>query len=193
MLYEFHKDIQRLLAERKYPVQVRYHERFTRDTCREGHAIIVEHDTDSGDQLQPPRGAQGNPPKYFDRMIGAKATVYARSSLPNAHRGDHERECEKVIDAFTSAFKKWCTAGRVTTATVGKMGYVPPKPDEGPEVWSGVKYEIHFALPRGVYDREYAGEQNAGNANPTGAASGVANRTDASAPGYNPETGCDST
>lgn len=198
MLYEFCKEIRTLLAAQKYPVKVVFGpERVTRDKYNHGHVIVVEHD-ESGDLLFAPRGAQGNPPKVADRAIGTVATVYARSVLPNAHRGDHERECEKIVDAFTAAAAKWSSAARVPRIYPTRMGYAKPKPPPTgaavtPEVWPGVAYEIHFTLPRGVYDRTYVGEQNAGAARPTGAATGVANRTDASAPGVDPATGCDST
>jgi hypothetical protein len=192
MLYEFSKDIQAFLAEKKYPVKVRFGpERVTRDKYREGHAVVIEHDPDAGDQLSPPTGVSHNPRRLFDRKLGVKATIYARSSLPNAHRGDHERECEKIVDAFLSALYKWCAAGRVTAAAVSKMGF-PADPADGPEVWPGVAYEIFFGLPRGVYDREYVGEQNAGAGGPTGTPTGVGNTTVASAPGVAPATGCDS-
>ncbi len=88
---------------------------------------------------------------------------------------------------------KWGVAGRVGDLPVSKMGYVPAKPEDGPEVWPGLRYEIRFGLPRGVFDRDYVGEQNAGADGPTGAATGVANTTIATAPGVAPATGCDST
>lgn len=196
MLYEFCKDIRGFLAAKKYPVAVRHGpERITRETCREGHAVVFERDTDSGDQLTPPaarNGGPGEPPFLRAVVLGCKATIYARSVLPNAHRGDHERECEKIRDAVICAMYKWGVAGRVGDLPISKMGYVPAKPEEGPEVWPGLRYEIRFGLPRGVYDREYVGEQNAGAGGPTGSPAGVGNTTIATAPGAAPATGCDS-
>lgn len=193
MLYEFQKDIQVMLAARAYPVRVRYGpERLTRTHAAEGHSVVIEADTEAGDKLMAPRGGQGNPRKPRDLLIGAMATIYARSVLPNAHRGDHERECRKIVDALVSCFYEWGVRGRVGDLPVTKMGFIQPE-GEAKEVWPGAVYEIRFGLPRGVYDRTYVGEQNPGAARPTGAATGVANRTEASAPGVDPATGCDST
>jgi hypothetical protein len=191
VLYELHKDVQALLAAQKYPVKVRFGpERITRDKYREGHAIVIEHDTDAGDSFVAPRGLRTNPRRVRDHTQGAKATVYARSSLPNAHRGDHERECMKIVHAFVAAMYKWGAEGRVGDIPVSKAGYLAPT--GGPEVWPGVVYELRFTVACGVYDRTYVGEQNPGAPQPTGTATGVGNTTVASAPGVTPATGCDS-
>jgi hypothetical protein len=193
MLYELSKDLQALLAAKKYPVKVRFGpERVMRDKYREGHAIVIEHDPDAGDRLLAPPGAKHHSRMLRARVLGAKATIYARSSLPNAHRGDHERECEKIVDALTCAMYKWGAEAKVGDLPVSKMGFLAAPPD-GPEVWPGVVYEIRFGVPRGVYDRDYVGEQNAGAAGPTGAATAVGNTTVATVPGVAPATGCDST
>lgn len=196
MLYEFVKDVRGFLAAKKYPVEVRHGpDRVTRENCRGGFAVVFERDTDSGDTLGPAATRNvgpGLPPFLRAVTLGCKATIYARSSLPNAHRGDHERETEKIRDAVLCALYKWGVAGRVGDLPVSKMGYVAAKPEDGPEVWPGLQYEIRFGLPRGVYDREYVGEQNAGAGGPTGAATGVGNTTIATAPGVGPATGCDS-
>lgn len=195
MLYEFCKDIRGFLAAKKYPVAVRHGpDRVTREHYPTGHVVVFERDAASGDKLGPAETRNvgpGLPPFLRAVTLGSKATIYARSSLPNAHRGDHERECEKIRDAVLCAMYKWGVAGRVGDLPISKMGYV--ENTDKPEVWPGLKYEILFGLPRGVYDREYVGEQNAGAGGPTGSATGVGNTTVASAPGVIPATGCDST
>jgi hypothetical protein len=194
MLYEFAKDIRGFLAAKKYPVAVRHGpDRVTRELYPTGHVVVFERDAASGDKLGPPatrNEGPGLPPFLRAVVLGCKATIYARSSLPNAHRGDHERETEKIRDAVLCAMYKWGVAGRVGDLPVSKMGYVENA--DKPEVWPGLKYEIIFGLPRGVKDREYVGEQNAGAGGPTGAPTGVGNTTVASAPGVAPATGCDS-
>ncbi len=195
MLYEFHKEIAALLAAKGQPAAVRFGPE--RVSCERfpGQVIVIEHD-EAGDQLAPPAGFSRNPRRVADRMIGAQATIYARSSLPAAHRGDHERECEKVIDAFTVALVAWGVnvVKSPKGAPVSSMRYVKPKASDGselsPEVWPGVAYEIKFRVPRGVFERTFVAEQNPGNARPVGAATDVQNRTDATAPGQDPATGC---
>lgn len=192
MIYEVIKDLRGFLAAQKYPVTLRHGPERITPGKYPGHVIVLERDTESGDKLGPPLGSKTNPRLLRVVVLGSKATIYARSSLPNAHRGDHERECEKIRDALLCAMYKWGTEARAGDLPVTKMGYLPATPD-GPEVWPGVTYEIRFGLPRGVYDREYTREQHAGDPRPTGAATGVANRTEATAPGQDPATGCDST
>jgi hypothetical protein len=195
MLYEFHKEIAALLARKGQPAAVRFGPERVSRAKFPGQVIVIEHD-ESGDQLAAPQGISRNPRKVFDRMIGAQATIYARSSLPNAHRGDHERECEKIVDAFTVALYSWAVTvvKSPKSAPISGMRYIKPKDVDGseitPEVWPGVVYEIKFRVARGVYDRTYTAEQNPGAARPVGAATAVQNRTDATAPGYDPATGC---
>ncbi len=195
MLYEAAKAIQTLLSAQLYPVKVKYGpERIKRGAYPSGHVIVVERARDADDVLGPPKGVNQNPRRLFDIALACKATIYARSSLGGAHDGDHERETEKIRDAFLAALAKWHAGARAgTTAGIQVSGARFAAPEEGPEKWPGAVYELKFTIPRGVYDRAYVGEQNAGAARPTGAATGVGNTTVASAPGVTPATGCDST
>jgi hypothetical protein len=196
MLYEAAKQIQTLLSAQLYPVKVKYGpERIKRGHYPSGHVIVLERARDADDTLGPPKGINQNPRRLFDIALACKATIYARSSLGGAHDGDHEREAEKIRDAFLAALAKWYAGARAgTTAGVRfSGGRFKEATDEGPEKWPGAVYELRFAVPRGVFDRAYVGEQNAGAARPSGAATGIGNTTVASAPGVDPATGCDST
>lgn len=196
MLYEASKEIQALLVAQRYPVKVKYGpERIKRGQYPSGHVIVLERARDADDTLSAPKGVNQNPRRVFDIALACKATIYARSSLGGAHAGDHERETEKVRDAFLAALAKWYAGARAgTTAGIQVSGARFSAPEEeGPEKWPGAVYEMRFTIPRGVFDRAYAGEQNAGAARPTGTATGIGNTTIASAPGIDPATGCDST
>jgi hypothetical protein len=192
MLYEASKEIQTLLSAQLYPVKVKYGpERIKRGHYPSGHVIVLERARDADDTLGPPKGVNQNPRRLFDIALACKATIYARSSLGGAHDGDHERETEKIRDAFLAALYKWGAGARAGAIQVSGARFAAPT-EEGPEKWPGAVYELRFTVPRGVYDRAYAGEQNAGAARPTGAATGIGNTTIATAPGVAPATGCDS-
>lgn len=191
MIYEFTRTIQAFLTEKSYPVRVVF------DTgslgqakagAHRGHVVVIDHDA-AGDTLGPPVGAKRNPRLVRARMLGAKAEIYAKSSLPGAHRGDHERECEKIVDALIVAFYRWGVEGQVGDLPWTSGKYIPGKdaPDDPKEKWPGVCYQITFQLPRGVYDRMYVAEQNAGAALPTGTATGVSNQTQARLEGGDPD------
>ncbi len=196
-IYEFSKDIQRFLTEQSYPVRVSfgYKQDANRAAAHRGHFVVLEH-SDAGDTLGPPVGAKRNARLVRARMIGAKAEVYAKSSLPSARREDHERECEKIVDALIAAFYRWGVEGQVGDLPWQGGRYVPGKdaPDSPREKWPGVCYEITFQIPRGVYDRTYVAEQNAGAAQPTGTATGVSNQTrtrlTGGDPDADPDIGC---
>ncbi len=193
MLYECSKQIQTLLSAQLHPVRVKYGpERIKRGHYPSGHVIVVERARDADDTLSAPKGLNQNPRRVFDIALACKATIYARSSLPGAHDGDHERELEKIRDAFLVALYKWGAGARAGAIAVSGARFSAPEA-EGPEKWPGAVYELRFTIPRGVFDRAHVGEQNAGTARPTGTATGVGNTTVASAPGVTPATGCDST
>lgn len=193
MLYEASKDIQALLSAQHYPVKVKYGpERIKRGDYPSGHVIVLERARDADDTLNAPKGLNQNPKRMFDLLLACKATIYARSSLGGAHGGDHERETEKIRDAFLAALYNWGASARAGAIQVSGARF-SASAEEGPEKWPGAVYELRFTVPRGVFDRAYVGEQNAGTARPTGAATGVGNATIASAPGVTPATGCRST
>lgn len=191
MLYEFARDIQGFLTEKSYPVRVVFDtgaQGQAKASAHRGHVVVFDHDA-AGDTLGPPLGAHRNPRLVRARYLGAKATIYAKSSLPGAHRGDHERECEKIVDALIVAFYRWGAEGRVGDLPWSKGSYVAgaDAPDNPREKWPGVCYEITFRLPRGVLDRAYVAEQNPGAPHPTGAATGVQNQTQARLEGGDPD------
>jgi hypothetical protein len=193
MLYEASKQIQALLSAQLYPVKVKYGpERIKRGHYPSGHVIVLERARDADDTVSAPKGLNQNPRRVYDIALACKATIYARSSLGGAHDGDHERETEKIRDAFLAALYKWGVGARAGAVQVSGARFTAAA-EEGPEKWPGAVYELRFTVPRGVFDRAYAGEQNAGTARPTGTAAGVGNTTVASAPGVAPATGCDST
>lgn len=203
MIYEMARDVAADLAARKYPVAVSYGpERVTRDGYPQG-VIVVERDRDGSDAVTPPKGQVNNPRYKGVRTLAVKATIYARSSLDGPLIGDHERECEKLVDAFIVALEDWGTESKAGYIAITAAKYLDASARADTEQWPGVIYELRFAVPRGVYKRDYVGENNAGDARPTGAPGSFQNKTNvrlAHAPVDEdgnpidpPEIGCDGT
>lgn len=197
MLYEFARAVQEQVSARHYPARVVFGYEPARRGAYHGHLVVFEHD-EAGDTTGPPLGAKRNPRRVRSRYLGCKAEIYVRSSLPAAQRGDHERECEKIVDALHVAFDALGGRGGIEVKG-GKYVAGKDSPDGAqtngtPAKWPGVCYELRFTLARGVYDREYIAEQNPGAPDPTGAATGVQNQTRARLeggdPDADPDVGC---
>lgn len=164
------QDIAAALAARKYPYPVLYGpERVQRHGYAQ--AIVFERDRTQNDTIGAPNGRQQNPQKQYTRGLACVATVYAASSLAGAHVGDHERECEAVVDGVVTALNDWVTEARSGVDFVGGT-YLDAKTRDGVEQWPGVAYELRFRILRGVFRRDYDGA-----AQPTGTVAGVARTT----------------
>jgi hypothetical protein len=186
VIYELSRDIEERLRVRKFPLKVHYG---PEAVSREYHdpTIVMLRDLDADDTLRAPAGQQRNPRKFAVRELAALALVYAKSSLDGAHRGDHERLCEKLIDGLTTELEAWATEAKCDVLTLTGGRYVNPAELEL-EKWNGVVYALRFRVPRGVSALTYEGE-----ARPTGAATAVQNQTQARMIGAEdeaPEIGC---
>jgi len=176
VIYEFAKVLQQHLAVRKFPVHVEGLAERAPPDKRRGQLIVVERDYEGQDKVVPPNGGSSNPQKIAVILLAAKATLYIRSSLPNAHEGDHQRETEKFRDAFLCAYYKAVAGGRLTAAgnlPVISAGYAPRGKTPELEKQPGCIYELKFYVPRAVCDWEYNGEQAVGLPRPTGTATDV--------------------
>jgi hypothetical protein len=197
VIYEMAQDIRAALLARGYPIELTYGPEAAVREDYHGSLIIIERDRESSDAFAPPKGARENAPKRGVRVLAAKATIYAKSSLEGAHVGDHERLCEMLIDALQSAIYNWGVEGRTGGITIASGKYLPASARNLPETWPGVVYELKFGVPRGVSDLRYptAGEGASGEARPTGSAAGFRNRTEARLTGAgddDPALGCGS-
>lgn len=184
MIYTMHRDIAAILAARKFPVRVIYG---PERTVRESYdpTIVIERDRNGSDRVTAPVGQQTNPRKYAMRSLAVSATIYTVSTLPGAMIQDHERECEKLIDAFIVALYEWQASARAGAVAIGEARYLSAADRNDVETWPGVAYRLRFTVPRAVQALTYQGE-----ARPTGQAAGVSNSTLVSAPGFNPESAC---
>lgn len=199
MIYEMHRDITETLRSRKFPFPVYYGpERHKRD--RFDTSIIFERDRGSSDVVEPVKGAQRNPRKREVRELAAMATIFAKSTLPGALIGEHERLCEQLVDAVIIALEEWGTATGAGYIPITEAKYLSAAEFlaelEAPaqismfEGWPGVVYRLKFRVPRGMRVETFLGE-----AQPTGAAAGVSNTTNVRLVGQedgDPAVGCGS-
>jgi hypothetical protein len=194
VIYDLSLDIESLLQAAGYPLRVVYGpERVKRETFE--NAVVFERDRTANDAFLPPAGWQRNARYEAIRLIPAVARIYAQSAEDGATIGDHERVCEKWVDAVYVALMHWAKATKARIeVTSSKMLTADELDMSGKEIWSGVSYELRFSVARGVRDYRFTNERSAGDAKPTGTPTGIANQTRAQ---YEfsetpPVVGCDS-
>lgn len=180
MIYEMALDLRDMLHAKRFPVDVRYGpDRAPKANERATAVITIERDTGSTDVFGPAKNPKPNPRPRGVRVLAVRARIYAKSSLPGAHIGDHERLCEKLADALHCAIYDWGVQGKTGGIQIASSKYVRDEDRAEIEVWPGVVYEILFGVPRGVAELFYAGEKARGDARPEIAAPSFRNRTDA--------------
>jgi hypothetical protein len=176
------------LTARKFPFPVVYgpeqHDRDAFDTT-----IVFQRDESVNDTIGSPQGQQRNPRKHYTRKLAVVATIYAKSTEPNAMIGDHEWLCEQLVDAVTVALDEWCSEAKAGEPEYGEMRYLRREEMGKLETWPGRAYVVRFKIGRGVMARDYLGA-----AQPQGTMSGFSNTTQvhrtAAPAGELPATGC---
>lgn len=182
------------LETRKFPFPVLYgpeqHKRESFDTT-----IVLERDEANNDTFGPAQGFVRNPRKHYTRKLAVLATIYAKSSLPQAMVGDHERLAEQLVDALSVSIDEWCSEAKAGEPEFTESRYLRRDELGELETWPGRVYVLRFKIGRGVMARNYLGEGE-----PTASLadkSQIKNRTDvsrAAAPaGELPVTGCEDT
>lgn len=192
MIYELSQAVTADLRAREFPIAVEYSPRVVNSEAFPDSVIVFERD-DAPDAVTAAVGVQSNPRKYRTRTVGGRILVYARSNADGADVGEHESVCEDLVDAVIVSLIDCVSAAKGgPDVPIVEARYL--RREERPEVeqWPGRVYLLRFRVPRAVFKRD-----GAGAARPTGAATGVQNRTGVRLRGGNPdadpETGCDST
>lgn len=177
MIYELSRSVEALMRERNFPVQVVFGPERDKRPLGQTGVIIVEDNDDGLDDFTAPQGAQRNPRKIAMWALSAKATIYARSSLPGAHLGDHRRELMRYVQGFIAAVDRWTTAERCSAQFSGGGMLKREEYGEGFEQYPGAAYVFLFRLPIGVFDFVYTPEADhtPGDAQPTGSPATVTN------------------
>ena len=160
MIYGFAQDIASMLSAQKFPVDVVYGpERLERVGFCDA-VIVIERDRDSSDTFSTAIGSRANPRMLRSRALAAKATIYARSSLPGAHIGDHEFLCEQILDGLFCAIVNWGHGGGAGEIPVSDGRYIDPRTPSHKALEGfapGVCYELKFRVSRGVSDVDFTG------------------------------------
>lgn len=191
MLYEMHIDLRSMLEELGFTASWFYGKMPTDLQSYPDSFIAIERDHAASDTVRATQGVQRNARKLRVRDLAAQIRIYARSNVPSAHIGNHERECEKLVDAVIVALAEWGAATGATSSNginPTEAKYLAPEERADVEIWPGVVYSIKFVVPRSVQKRDYAGA-----ARPEGGPSAFRSRTDVketTSPGADPETGC---
>lgn len=191
MLYEMHHDLRGMLEALGFPTRWVYGPTPTDLLNYPDSLVVIERDRNASDTIRAVQGVQRNARKMRVRDLVAQIRIYARSTVPSAHIGNHERECEKIVDAVIIALEEWGTAGRAGNIPITEAKYLSAEERQDVEIWPGVVYSIKFAVPRSVQKRDYAGQ-----ARPEGGPAKFASRTEVTSttsPDAAPETGCGGT
>ena len=116
--------------------------------------IQMLRDYDAGDQVLPSLSQHRNPRVFAARGMGALVRVHAQNTVAGAQRHDHERIADLIVDQVQVELYKIVRAAK-TMWRVTRAGLVADTTTDG---WSGVVYELHFQVDRGVRDVTWAGD-----------------------------------
>lgn len=181
MIYELSRDLEAMLRARSYPYRVHYGPNIAQQAQRQSHdpRIIVERARGQSDTVRAPQGNRPNARAKYVRELAAQITIYAKSSLPGARVSDHERECERIIDAVIVALYNWGAEGRAGAIGYTSAQYLTAADRDDVESWPGVVYVLQISVPRGVSELTYTREASGtpGEARPEAEVSAVQNQT----------------
>ena len=161
MLYDAMQIVETELESRGCPMPIIYGPERSQDVSLVRSRIVFERPRESGDEVSPPRQMQKNPPRRAERGLACVCRVFAHSTLDGARVQDHEALADQTIDLVVVALQ--IAAARLsTTMRIGAGGFV----DYDVETMTapGVVYELEFTIQRGVFDRTWADEARAENA-----------------------------
>lgn len=148
MLFEFTREV--ALRLRNYPVDVGFgDERFDRTLVVDNRITVKQKGPET---WGPPIVTQQGPkPALWTRNVGVSAFFEIRSDAGGAGVIEHQRECNRIVEAFMSA--AFITAQRRGTPIVGQSALSPgfAELSDGPDGWSGSTYEVTFQLRAGSF------------------------------------------
>lgn len=147
MLYEFTREVAQRL--RNYPVSVYFGaERFDRGLVLDNKIEVRQSGAES---WGPPQATRNGPaPVVWHRWIGVAVRFEVRSDRGGASVVEHQREANRIIEAFMSAALQTSQARRTPI-----QGHAARSPgfdglEDGPDGWTGAVYEIFFQLGQAV-------------------------------------------
>lgn len=158
MLYEIATQLEAALQAKGYDIDVRYTERGERDAPAE-ERIVIGHERAGGvERFSATVGPGGNPRPAMTRTSSAVLRIYGQSTVAGAAIQDHERQVEAWLEPVLVELRKILRQRRqVDSIADWSGGFIEPEAQAGTEVWPGAVYELRFAVPRAVFDRNRVG------------------------------------
>ena len=170
MLHTISTCLREYLKAKACPLRVIYGPE-RRDVALTDPRIVIERDRDRGDTFSGPRGNRHHRVSET-QAIGAVLRVFAKSALPGAAVHDHERQADQAAGLVVVGLREIiCSAPPGLTAWQGKVGptlwtitgagllSAQEHAQRDLQTWTGVVYEITFAVDRGVVgDVNWIGE-----------------------------------
>lgn len=153
MMHLIGKELQAELESRGCPYKV--HDRETATPTTWAHPrIVIEHDSDT---FGAPLGLSYNPKRHYERIVGGKITIFAKSARPGAQEFEHRNLAEEVVDQVLVGMR-YVAARRLNRYTVGAGRFVPLKDLEKSDAQGGAVYELRFTFSRAVSERQWSGD-----------------------------------
>ena len=190
MIYSIGRELEARLRAKGCPFKVVDREAFKKTAWTSGIVVLEE----TGDTYAPPTSQSINPKRYYDGKIGAKLTIYARSTNAGALEFEHRRLARQVVDIVLVGLR-YIRGARRQHIAIGNGSWGDIEDLAGSERKGGVVYELAITVDRGVADVNFAGDAAAEF---TFVADSITNRTDVARAGVpeddgdplTPETAC---
>lgn len=161
MIYAFSRSLGSALKARGFPYRVQYTP-YLDSTVTYGSAVVVTRSRGANERTGAPIAPRRNPRSVLTRYMSADVYTFAKSSKAGAHVGEHEAECDAVVDGVL-------TAADLIVRLAGGVDFEAPEAryltaaersalGGFVEQWPGVVYYCRIIVPRGVRRLTYAGE-----------------------------------
>lgn len=161
MIYGFSRALGEALKSRGFPYRVIYAP-FLDTKVAYGSSIVMTHSRGASERVGAPIAPRRNPKSVLTRYMSVDAYVFAKSSAAGAHVGEHEFECDAVVDGVLTAADLLVRSAGGTDFEVPEARYLTASEREAlggfVEQWPGVVYYARIIVPRGVRRLTYAGE-----------------------------------
>jgi hypothetical protein len=161
MIYAFSRALEAALQARGFPYRVVYTP-FLDSRVAYGSSIVMTHSRGANERVGGPIGVRRNPKSVLTRYMSADLWTFAQSNKPGAHVGEHEVECDLVVDGVLTAADLLVRASHHgVDFEVPEARYLTQAEREAlggfVEQWPGVVYYTRVVVPRGVARLTYAG------------------------------------
>lgn len=161
MIYRFSRALGEALKARGFPYRTVYTP-FLDVKVTYPSTVLVTHSRGVSERVGSAIAPRRNPRSVLTRYLSADVYTFAKSNKPGAHVGEHEEECDAVVDGVLTAADLIIRAAGAVAFEVPEARYLTASEREAlggfVEQWPGVVYYVRVVVPRGVARLTYAGE-----------------------------------